>query len=1006
MAKVTTPRKQTISRQIRNTSRVSAYFAAIFSVAFFTVCPVTNAQNLSAVVRFDIKAQPLDSALLEFGRQAHIQIMFASTTAEGQMRTRQLEGPFTGAQALAILLRGTGLTYSKHRDSLEVIPLRPRSNDTKAQISTQVNQKSGSTVQGTNDPPMPTPPKNSSHKTALDEVIVTGSRLPTTARFTAQEVQIYDNKQIVQSGMNSVSRFLSTLPSVSLTSPSTALGVVTSVTLRGLPVGTTLVLLNGRRLENSGTSIVSGAGEYFNLSNIPLAAVQRIEVDQNGSSAVYGSDAIGGVVNIILKKNLNGFELNAKYDWAKDLGNVRTDLAWGRQWHQGGLSIIANYTANSALLNTQRMLTSSNNYTRYGGANNNYPVCSPGNVFSINGSALPGAPTASGATYAAITGQLAGGTPTLSQFTYGSLNECSLIFGDALLPSVHRAGVLVQGHLKIAPDVKLFSEIMYTHNSQVQQDGFQGLFGMPGYQEYTISAANPYNPFGTTVGVAAQLHDVPVAFTYETDFFRPLIGLKGTVAHRWQWELAAWQSIDWTQNRRPHYIANSTAIQDALNAANPATALNPFVTGPAAPPSILNALFSNGEEKSMGRDREVEAFVRGPIARLPGGEVQAVIGADYIRSHLYLNDINNGIDPPNTRQNFAQRDSAVFAEARIPVIRRHASVSSGSVLTLTLSGRHDQYSDVGGKSTAQFGLEFRPTNGLLVRGTYAEAFKTPPLSNLYLPDNKANTVITDPVTGALEYVELIFGGNSRLHPETGSSHTVGIVYSMPAIPRLRLLVTQWQVVQRNSIETLPPQAIVDNSSAFPGRVIRNSAGTIMQVNNTFVNFGSLDVAGIDYQVDWHHSVVLGTASITADATETYHYRAQLTPGVAPVDSVSKAMDNNNWAPRWKGLLGFGWSEGMLSAHVSGRYVSSYQDYDSTRRIGNFWIFDTNFRWNVGKSLNWIDRWGRGAYLEWGVVNLFNRAPQYSNYVSGFYGFDASQSSIVGRSLYAAIGVRW
>ncbi|EQD80300.1 TonB-dependent receptor, partial [mine drainage metagenome] len=119
----------------------------------------------------------------------------------------------------------------------------------------------------------------------------------------------------------------------------TAYGYYGTVKLRGLPDGTTLVLLNGRRLENTAIS----GGTFFDLNDIPLAAVRKIEVDPNGSSAIYGSDAIAGVVNIILKKHFNGFAANVRYDSAKNLGDMRTSVAWGRQWRRGGVSVIASY---------------------------------------------------------------------------------------------------------------------------------------------------------------------------------------------------------------------------------------------------------------------------------------------------------------------------------------------------------------------------------------------------------------------------------------------------------------------------------------------------------------------------------------------------------------------------------------------------------------------------------------------------------------------------------------
>lgn len=994
----------------RGKARSHITAALCLVIACLMTSYTAHAGDLDKAFIFNIKAETLDKALLEFGAQAHVQIMFAWDAVSKQTWTRQLKGRFTIREALTELLEGTRLRYIDHGQTLEIIPTTAKGNDETGRVIHDQDPPPGGDAKdkyGRRENlrgPQTSHPQ--SRGEVLSEVTITGSRLLTTSTEESQEVQIYDRQEIDNSGQNSVSDFLTTLPSVSLASTATAFGVGTTVALRGLPVGTTLVLLNGRRLESSGVAYNASGSDYFDLNNIPLAAVQRIEVDENGSSAIYGSDAIAGVVNIITKKTINGFEANAKYQWAKNLGVVRTNLAWGRQWSGGGLSVIGNYGIDGGLLNSERALSASNDYTRLGGPDSNYPVCSPGNVFSISGAPLPGAPPGSMATFAAVTGPTASGKPALSQFTYGALNECSIVSGLSLLPSTHRAGVLVQGHLKIASGMQLFTELMYTHVTQVESEGYQSLFGVPEFQEYTASAANPYNPFGTTVGVAESLHNVSSPQNFDTDFFRPLIGLRGALAQGWRWEITAWQSIDWSQDVQGNLLPNSAAIQDALNSSNPATALNPFVSGPIASQAVLRSLFTDGDTKWMSRDRSVQAFARGSVLRLPAGNVEAVVGGDYVQSRFNINAINDGIDPPNTRFNYRRTYHATFGEVRVPLVARGGLLDSQSMLSLTGAGRHDQYSDFGGASTYQFGIEFNPADGVLIRATYADAFKAPPLPSLNSPETETPTVVTDPVTGGAALVQLLAGGNPRLRPMTGRSHTIGVVYAGGAALGLHGSVTQWQVVEDNAIQVVPPQVIVDNEAVFPSRVIRNSAGTIVEVIDTNVNFGSINVAGMDYHLDYRRAIGPGVLSTGLDATQIFHYRQALIPGEASVEAAGAAQDDANWAPRWKGTIATDWTEGSVATHMDGRYIGSYQDYDSTRRIGNFWIFDVAVRWNIGEWLGIGDRRIGGSYIESGATNLFNRGPQFSNYFSDLFGYDAAQTSIVGRSLYVETGVRW
>ncbi|HEV2271377.1 MAG TPA: TonB-dependent receptor [Steroidobacteraceae bacterium] len=992
----------------RSAARRHLASVALFLVALVTANSAALAGNLDRVVLFDIEAQILGKALLQFGAQAHVQISFAWDSSMAGLRTHELKGTYTGREALAELLKGTPLTYVTHDKTVAILP-KASSHATGSPSSVSVGnvRLQGATGHtdgdevGSHDPPSP---KQRARGAPLQEVVVTGSRLRTTDKERSQEIQIYDREQIEQSGQDSVANFLGTLPSVSSISSTTADGLAPTVSLRGMPVGTTLVLLNGRRIESTGLAWWFTGGDFFNLNNIPLEAVQKIEVDESGSSAVYGSDAIAGAVNIITKQDFNGFAADARYGWAKNTDAVRTELIWGRQWDTGGYSITGSYGIDGGLLNSNRRLSASNDYTGYGGPDLNFPDCSRANVFSLDGTTLPGAPAGSAAMFAAVAGSARTGKPPLSQFTYGALNECSITAGGALAPAMHRAALLAEGHLQIEPDVTLFSELIYTHLNQNAGSAYQVLFGVPGFQEYSVSASNPFNPFGTAVGVAEQLHSTLVSQILSTDFFRPLIGMRGTLYEKWQWEISAWQSADWSQDVLTNYLPNSSAIQSALDSSNPDTALDPFVAGPIGSQSLLRSLFADGNLKMLGLDRSAEAFLRGPLMRLPAGDVQAVLGGDYVRSELKINEVDDGVDPPGTRLNYRRTYYAAFGEMRIPVIRASAESRADPLLTVTLAGRHDQYSDFGGDTTEQYGFEVKPLSSLLLRGTYATAFKAPSLPSLYAPDTSGPSVVLTN-SGPID-VQLVVGGNRSLKPLTGHSNSFGAIYSSSTIPGLTASVTQWRVDEADDIQSLAAELIVNNASAFPGRVVQDATGAIVQVNDTPVNFGSIDVAGMDYRIDYQHDTGHGILSLHLNGTEVYHYREALIPGASGIEAVSAAQDDSDWAPRWKGTVGIDWKEGWITGHLAGRYTGSYDDYDSTRAIGNFWIVDTDWRFDPAR---WIGGGGKllhDAYVEIGATNLLNRAPQFSNYGFDLYGYDAAQMSIVGRALYIQTGISW
>jgi iron complex outermembrane receptor protein len=980
-------------------------------VALLVASFAAIADDLDGAFLFDIHAQTLDQALLQFGAQTHVQISFASRSTKALARPTKLTGSHTGRQALAELLRGSSLKFIVHGNTVEILPgtaapsvLPGTSTKQPNSIPKEIEPEHNASAEP--DTPLDGSGDEASDRTlALTEIVITGSRLRPASKYGSQEVQVYDQAKILESGQTSIADFLATLPSVSVASPEIQnADFATTVRLRGLPVGTTLVLLNGRRVEGSGT--VGGA--FFDLSTIPLSAVQSIEVDQSGSSAIYGSDGIGGVVNIILKKDFSGFEVSTKYGWAKDTRTTQTTLSAGKQWGQGGFSVIATYDTDGGLLTSNRLLSSSNNYQNFGGPDNNYPDCFLGNVFSITGEPLPGAPAGSGATYAALVGPAASGKPALSQFSYDALNQCSLIAGSTLLPSTRREGVLVEGHLELGAALTVFTELMYTHQDRRGSGGYEDLFGTQAFQEYDISPANPYNPFGTTVGVAEALPDVPEFAPIEIDFFRPLVGLKGSLGKNWQWEASVWQSTDWGTDTITAAFPNYGAIQDALNSADPNVALDPFGVGPVASPTLLSSLFGNEQTKGMGRDQSAEVFLRGPLLVLPGGPIQGVVGGDYDRSELY-SSISGGTGSfagVNNTATYRRRYYAMFGEARIPIIARPQG-SQHPLLAATISGRHDHYSDFGGATTAQFGVEAWPTDGVLLRGTHATAFQAPSLPLLYGPRTTFDTLITDPKSGSSMLVPTVEGGNLNLQPMKGRSHTFGVVYVNGYVPALTLSATQWTVVANNIAQSLNPQVIVSNEAAFPGRVVRDASGNIKEVFDTEANFGSIDVSGLDYQIQYDLQSSGSTWSIDLNITETYHYSQALVPGAQPIESVAQAEDDANWSPRWKGTAGVNWTNGVLSASFDGRYTGAYRDYDSTSRIGNYWAVDAYSRVSIGRWLPMgTEKLFGSSYIEAGATNLFNRAPQFSNYLSDFYGYDAAQSSIVGRSLYVDVGLKW
>jgi len=211
---------------------------------------------------------------------------------------------------------------------------------------------------------------------------------------------------------------------------------------------------------------------------------------------------------------------------------------------------------------------------------------------------------------------------------------------------------------------------------------------------------------------------------------RPLIGARGSLGDSWTWEITALQSQDWTQYEGKNGIANYVAIQNALNASDPAVALNPFTSGSPGSEALLQTLFSDAFIKYMGRGQSLNAVLHGPVFDLPAGTVQVALGGEYDRDKLYTNVISAPSLPPGSTT-FTRRSSAVFGEARIPILSGQIlDAGTGAPrqvdsLALTIAARHDDYSDFGGTTNPQFGLEWRPLHGFLYVERTGEPSKRP-----------------------------------------------------------------------------------------------------------------------------------------------------------------------------------------------------------------------------------------------------------------------------------------
>jgi iron complex outermembrane recepter protein len=1009
------PTQPTASRghAARKPRLVDVIAAIAFSLAV-TGAAGAHAEDVNSRFAFDFGDQSLSQALRDFGQISGEEIIFTEDLVSGRTAPR-VKGSFTAAAALEQLLDGSGLIAERSPSGALMIRREHSTYDNSSTgtgaegvqregarngaggverlSQSDGNPLSADSANGQSSVEQGTSADSQEPRDEIEAVVVTGSRL-TAQNAGAQDVRIHDREAIELSGATNIGTFLNSLPEVSIQntdSPYQTFAAASTVQLRGLPAGTTLTLINGRRVEISASQSAFG---IFDLNNIPLSLVERIEVLPAGSAAVYGGDALAGVVNVVLKKQLDGFETNIGYLSTTDSGLEESTVTagWGASWERASVSAFASYRKQGELIGAERSITSDQDYTRFGSIDFRSRACYPGSVQTPDGSDLPGLTEPIAAAPVSDSG-----TVTTSDFTAGVLNLCSDDAARAsILPEVDQRSLVVMGGLNLTSSLELYTELML---SQLQKErtrsGLRVSFQDDGH---TLGAANPFNPFGIDVGIEYRTPQADVEST-ETRFTRMLLGMRGSLSEAWNWEVAAWSTTE--KSEIDDRFGDDAAIAAALISADTATALNPFESsGPAA--ALYETIYPRREQKFRARGDAINAFVRGNVPLLPAGPMQIVLGGEARNEKLL--EFTNG---PDTED---REVGALFAEARVPMLGGTNRDPGSELLALSIAARYDHYSDNFGDSTnPQVGVEFRPTEELLFRGTYSETFKPPGLFALFSPVIEFPFPIFDPTQppGEQNYnVTLAFGGNPDLKPETGSFESFGVLYNFDLPAPTRLALTYWHAELDDRIGLpFPPQPLIDNEAAFSDRIIRGPDGRITNVDATRLNFGHMETSGVDLQLDVVANAGAWAIKPSLAVTRTLKYDSAITFGLPPEDNLSRATQIGGFAPRWKGTASLGLERPSWLLQLRGRYVGSYLDYDlggfiaDPRDNGDVWYADASFRWTLRDLFG-----AESTYLQLAATNLFDRQPQFSHYDT--FGYDPSQYDIRGRFISLTVGARW
>lgn len=717
--------------------------------------------------------------------------------------------------------------------------------------------------------------------TSIRGVPPTGSDLISISREDAKLI-----------GAASTPELLSTVPQLNSfnTAPRVSNGGLGSFApgLRGLPVAATLPLMNGHRL-------ISGSTQQTNPDYplIPELAIQRVEIIADGASAIYGSEAVAGVINFITRERVSGLEANIRYGFADDYNALNAGAIFGQEWDTGSVVVAYQYQKNSNITGADRDYRSLD-FRSVGGIDTRSTVCADANVNLF-----------AGTIYAA---------PGLAP----GVNTCDPRGPVDLLPENRTHSAFASVRQELSSNVTLWADLLYSDRKDIVQAA------LPGQTFVLITAANPFfrAPPGTgsVFGYFDFRPDRLVGADHFDQTFRVRAGNSSAgidINLPGDFQASVSGTFNWSRNDTFQPGINTTALAAAAAGTTVSTALDPF--GFRTDPAVVAAILDNPTDfTNRQRTRIGGLKLDGPLAELPGGELKIAVGAEYRRETYMQRGQSGGVGFP---EDLSRNVKSIYGELFVPIFGADNAMPGVYSLALSLSGRYDHYSDFGSTTNPKIGLTWEPVDGVKLRGSYGHSFRAPGLRDLGSTVGSYYSAAAlvdafgarDPSRGADQVnTILLFGGNRSLTPETARTWSLGADLRPKFAPNLSASVTFYDIKYDNVIGTPSGLgALLFSDPTFSSRVIRNptaeqlsaaiddtvpffytfsavpAIGNILDLRQG--NFGVRKTNGIDFDVNYRQPTGFGTIFGGVAGNYILNYSNRLSPTSAESNSLDAGI---------------------------------------------------------------------------------------------------------------------
>ena len=873
----------------------------------------------------------------------------------------------------------------------------------------------------------------------LERVEITGSNIKRTDTETASPVQIISRDDIERTGKQSIQEVLRGITGDNSGSIPTSFsnGFASgsaAVSLRGLGVNSTLVLVNGRRMTTYGLAD-DGSRTFVDLNSIPLEAVERVEVLKDGASAIYGSDAVGGVVNVILRKNYTGASIGASYGQTGHndgqttrafgtigFGNIDTD--------KYNFFVSVEASKQRDIMDIDRGFIGQDDLRSQGFFDTRIGSPRPwfGNFADGSG------PNFTGSTpYGSV--RLPGGTQS-QRINLTPCPDINAITGECnfnvrnfqqVQPAVERLNLFARGTLQITSSIQGYAELGYfsaktrpINTPGAVSDG--GVFNpsdpinpLVVHPAPTLPATHPDNPTGVDRTLGLLTTDLGGRNTNDDNQVTRLIaGLQGS-AYSWDYDVGVGYIESRLKDVSTGFVRYSVLQQALLDGTYRINQPN------LVPQSLRDAISPSLERNPKSSVSLIDIKASRELFALPGGPLGIALGAEYRKEETNtpptpFTDVSDIVGLGYSAFSSSRNVKAFFAEVTAPVAKW---------VELNAAVRTDRYSDYGSSTTPKVGFKFKPIDQLAIRGTYAEAFRAPGPTE---SGNSSSLGFTS--------IAIISIGDPSVKPEKAKSYSLGLIFE--PTPGTSATVDFYNIKRSQEIVQADPAAILGSApitgtplSKIPGNqpnsfIYYDDTGTLAAVSGPYANAASTKTNGVDLEL--RHKLNFGEAGkVTGQLfwTHVNKFERTLADGTTFEYAGTHgpiAISSGAGTPKDKATFALTWERGPWALTGSVNYVGPLKLIDHKNQAlfdngdGTFTpddglglIFATDGSQNCGvfypngqagscrlPSFTTFDLFGKWSPtknldINFSIQNLFDRKAPFDPYLVISYGNNYNQA---------------